>query len=684
MIQPAPATPRFNTHLVWNGIDETDPYLWLEDSSNPAVQDWAKAQHDYTDQVIAGPVHDQVLGRIQQLVYNGQPRLTQTAGGVEVYRKTSPGDIQPKVFVKGANGQERLLIDPLQADPNGHVAVDWFSLSPDGHYLAYGTTQDGGDDTTLHVLDTSTGQALPDQIRVRKRPRPDDIGSVGGDNSLQWEKDGKSFYYADYNPSGYFRHTLGTDASKDVALTDTTLGGDESVDVDNRYVAFSTYQDWSTEALNLYDKTSGSLYTFPNKEGDKYRPRLQDGVLYVATRKGDGNGSLQAIDPAHPKDAARTILPEVKPGNKLFPPPAGAPDRGALLQDFAVSGNHVLGVYLHNAVDRIMQFDTKGQFEREIPLPSKGTVDSIETQPDGKVHFSFSSLTVPETQYEYDPQSGGMKVLSQDQFSGYNPDDFTIDQVWSKSKDGTQVPVLLAHKKSTVPGPDTPTVISGYGGFDVNNTSSFASTFLPLLESGGTYALATLRGGGEFGEAWHRDGMLDKKQNVFDDFIGAAQTLVDKGLTSPAHLGAWGGSNGGLLMGAAVTQAPHLFKAVDIEVPLLDMDRFDQMMDDSYVSEYGTTQDPQQAKYLSAYSPYQQIKDGTAYPAVILECGGADPRVGPAHARKFAARLQEASSSGAPVLLREDEDTGHEVGTPLPLRVGEIADAWSLLLGQIA
>jgi len=672
-----PVTPTRDVVEQIFGMTITDPYRWLEDGASAETQSWVESQNAYTRGLLnARPGRDATRARLAKLLSIGTLTAPTPKGGRYFYTRREGEQNQPILYVRDAiHGKDRVLVDPNALSADGTAALDWWYPSEDGALLAYGVSTSGDEKSTLRVLDVKTGKALDDVIPHTRYC------------SLGWLPDKSGFYYTRYPAPGevpagqenynrhVFFHRLGADWTKDPLVFGEKRKPEEiiefNVSPDGRYMVVWVLEGWSRSDLYVKDlKSEGSPFV-PMAEGIDalFQGEVQNGTLYVLTNDGAPRYRLFAVDPKKPGRAAwKPVIPQTD----------------AVLSEVHLVGGQILALYLKDASSRLTAYTTTGKKVRDITLPSLGTVDQVNGRQDGQeAFFGFSSYTVPPSAYHYDLKTGAVSLWEKVS-ADLDLSALEVHQVFYRSKDGTRVPMFLVHRQGLRLDGDNPTVLYGYGGFNISMTPAFSRAVVLWLERGGVYAVANLRGGGEYGEDWHRAGMLDRKQNVFDDFIAAATWLVDQKYTRPGRLAIYGGSNGGLLVGAALTQRPDLFRAVVCAVPLLDMLRYENFqIARLWAPEYGSASDEKQFKVLRAYSPYHNVKDDTAYPAVLLEAAESDSRVDPMHARKMAARLQKASSSKQPILLRIETKAGHGVGKPLAKVIEEAADTWTFLLWQL-
>jgi prolyl oligopeptidase len=673
-----PATRVEEVTDVLHGTRIVDPYRWLEDGASAEVRQWVEAQNAYTrSRLAAYPERAAVHARLETLLSIGTVGIPQVRKGRYFHtRREGAGQNQPILYVRdGLKGSDRVLFDPNRLRRDGTAALDWWYPSEDGSLLAYGVSEAGDEKSTLRVLDVKTGAARPDVIPQTRYC------------SLAWLPDDSGFYYTRYPAPGtvpegeenynshLFFHRLGTDPAADPEIfgegrkpTDMIQA---SLSPDGRWLVVSVFEGWARSDLYLLDRRADKAAFVPVAEGLDaiVTGQVVGATLYITTNWKAPRYRLLAVDPARPaRENWRTLIPE----------------SDAVLVQAEPIGGQIMALYLKDASSHVEVHGADGARLREVPLPALGTVEGISGRHDGReAFFDFSSFTRPPEIDRYDLDRGTASVWERVK-ADLDLSGLEVRQVFYPSKDGTRISMFLVHRKGLARDGGAPTLLYGYGGFNINLTPSFSRGLVLWLERGGLYALPNLRGGGEYGEAWHRAGMLDKKQNVFDDFIAAAEWLIANKYTRPERLAIKGGSNGGLLVGTALTQRPDLFGAVICAVPLLDMLRYDRFqIARLWIPEYGSAESAEQFRWLYAYSPYQHVRPGTAYPAVLLTTAESDSRVDPMHARKMAALLQASTSSEAPILLRTETRAGHGIGKPLGKAIEEETDGWSFLLWRV-
>ena len=675
-----------------HGVELLDPYRWLEGSDAPEiaapspeldarVDAWTEAQNAYTRGVLDDlDGRDRLEARLKELLTVGSVSAPDVRGGRYFYLERQGEQAQPVLYVRqGHDGEPRALLDPNELDAEGLTAISWAEPSRDGELLAFGLYRGGDENATLHLMRVDDGEWMADEI-------------PGKVSTVDWLPDGSGFVYRRLsdveNPySGVIQfHKVGRHHRQDPVLfaqytegpLATTWGPYPIVDPDANWMALVYYTGTDSNDLWVYDlahwRETGELRKTDVAMGEKasFTPIFTDSGLLVETTLGAPNERIAAVDLADPApENWRDVVPE---------------RADAVIQGVSVAKKRLAVNYLEDASTRIGLFDLAGASQGDLELPGIGTA-SLATEPDSTEAFlSFESFNEPDSIYRVDLASGERALWARPEVP-VDPAAVTVEQVFYTSKDGTRVPMFLVHRKGLEKNGKNPTILAGYGGFNISSTPRFRATNFPWFEAGGVWAVANLRGGGEYGETWHRAGMLEKKQNVFDDFIAAAEWLIANGYTNREQLGIWGGSNGGLLTGAALVQRPELFSAVLSAVPLLDMLRYEHFLMARYwVPEYGSAENPEQLPFLLEYSPYQNVEPGTEYPAVLLTAGANDSRVHPLHARKMAARLQAATTNDPvkePILLWVEGDVGHGRGKPLALRLRDAADLLGFMGWQL-
>src|SRR3954447_3935094 len=671
-----PPTSRGDEVEILHGESIPDPYRWLEQGDDPRTQAWTADQNALTESLLtAVPGRARLRARLDELLSIGALSTPEPVAGRYFYQRRDGRQNQPVLYVReGRDGEDRSLVDPNRLDAQGTTALDWFYPSEDGRLLAYGLSENGSEQSLLHLLEVDSGAPLPDRI---PRTRAAD---------LAWLPDSSGFYYTRYPapaevPAGeehyhravYF-HRLGTDPAGDPQVfrpAEKEHWPGVGLSPDGRWLVIGVARTFDQTDLYLQDLAAGTPAvpvasdlpaTF---DGDVVRGRL-----YLRTNLDAPTYRLYLVDPERPaREGWREIVP---------------PRADAVLDGFRVIGPALALSYLARAASRLRLSDLEGNGVREVALPTIGSLFGLSGEWDGdEVFYGFTSYTVPPTVYRLAlPETAG--ELWRRVEADLDPSRYEVRQVSYPSRDGTEVTMFVVHRTGVSRDGANPVYLSGYGGFNISMTPAFSRSLLLWLERGGVVAIPNIRGGGEYGEAWHQGGMLGTKQNSFDDFIAAAEWLIREKYTRPDRLAAAGGSNGGLLMGAVLTQRPELFAAVVIQVPLLDMMRYHRfLIARLWIPEYGSAEDPEQFRWLRAYSPYHHVRDGVAYPAVLLATAESDTRVDPMHARKMAARLQAATSSDRPVLLRLEAQAGHGAGKPLNKVLDELTDTWTFVFWQL-
>lgn len=657
-----PSTRQDNVREVIHGVEVVDPYRWLEDSDSAETRRWIDAQNAYAHSLLdKQPIRKSISRRLMQMLRHDQIGLPVQRNGYYFFTKRAAGQELWSIYRRrGANGSDELLVDGDNLSPDHRTSASMLDVSDDGALLAYSLRRGGEDETEIHI------HGLEEHL-----PRALYLG-------FAWKSDKTGFYYTvgrrDIGKRLYY-HALGSNPTDDREIFGKGYGADTwiepAVSENGRWLLISIQRGWARGELyfqNLAD--GGPIRPLITGIDAKFNPHFAGDFLLVQTDWNAPKSRILKIDLRHP---AREDWREAVP--------AGADS----MEDSSVIGGRLFVNYLRNVSSRIEQFTLGGERlgQVSLPVPGTGGIHGRADQNEGVLYFS--SFTEPYSINLHDVSTGAQHLWYRDAVP-FKSDRFETEQVWYESKDGTRVPMFLIHRKGLKPAGGTPTILYGYGGFNVSITPRFDPAVAWWIEHDGMYAVANIRGGGEFGEEWHRAGMLAKKQNVFDDFIAAAEWLIRKNYTNPEKLAIRGGSNGGLLVAAALTQRPELFRAVVCWHPDLDMVRyykFTRNNNPPALLEYGNAADPVQFKFLYAYSPYQRVRPGTKYPAVLLTSGDADTRVPPEQARKMTARLQAATASGRPVLLLYDSKAGHAGGEPLSRIVEDSALELAFLSWQL-
>ena len=701
-----PDTPKHPVTDEYQGVSVTDDYRWLENWDDPAVKQWSAAQNartrDYLDHLPSRPA---IQDRLKQLITTGSASyfyLTFRAGMLFAMKYQPPQQQPMLVVLRSADdpASAKVIFDPNAASAKGSLAVDFYVPSFGGKYVAAALSENGSEDSSAHIFEVATGKELSDVV-----PR---VNFATGGGSIAWKADNSGFYYTRY-PQGterapedanfyqqvYF-HKLGTDPKQDA------------------YVIGKDFPRIAEIQLHTSDDGRWLLVAVANGDGGQFAHYLMDsaGKWTQLTHFEDGIVSVKfGVDPAlyllSRKDAPRgqiLRLPlaqiDLAQAKVVVPQSSGSgsneSDR-ASIENFVPAWNHLYVIDIMGGPSRVRIFEanapdrTRGgppptlETKGELPLPAISAIGQVLSIGGGDVLFYTSTFLDPPAWYHYDAASGKATCTALFETSPVKFDDAEVVRDFATSKDGTRIPVNIIRRKGTKLDGSNPTLLSGYGGYGISEKPYFVGSRARVwLDYGGIFVEANLRGGAEYGEEWHKAGALTHKQNVFDDFLASAQYLIDQKYTSAAHLAILGGSNGGLLMGAAFTQRPDLFRAVVSYVGIYDMLRVELDPNGAFnVTEFGTVKDPDQFKALYAYSPYHHVKDGTAYPAILMPTGENDHRVNPMQSRKMTARLQAASSSDHPALLRTSSSAGHGFGTTLDEAIEQDADVLSFLFDQL-
>ena len=649
------------------GVSITDPYRWLEDQNSPETRDWISRENAYTDTVLANlPDKARLADRIESLLKTDQMSFPLVRNGRYFFTKRPAGQDLFSIYMReSATGPDILLIDPAPMSAKHTTNVGIEDVSRDGKTMSYYVRQGGADETEIRFYDIDGRRDFGTPLTNARY------------FGVSLTADGQTAYYTRYTGKDQHVYRRTASGGDEQALFGEGYGPDKivgsGISDDGKYLIINVSYGAAAKKSEVYIKdltADGPIRTVVNDLDARFFADEADGKIVLSTNWEAPNDRVMITDVATPE---RANWKELVPENK-----------NAALQGVSAAGGKLYLRYLENVQPRVIGYTLDGQRQEEIKFDTLGTVSNVVGHWDSPVAFySFSSFALPATIYSYDVSSHQSSQFFQVHVP-VNSADFTVEQVWYPSKDGTRIPMFLMYKKGLQRNGTNPTFLTGYGGFLLSQLPGFSATAVTWAENGGVYAVANLRGGGEFGEAWHHAGMLQNKQNVFDDFESAAQYLIDQHYTSPQHLGISGGSNGGLLVTAFLTQRPDLVKAVICSYPLIDMIRYQRFLVAKFwVPEYGSSDDPEQFKWIYAYSPYQHVVKGTKYPAVLFISGDSDTRVAPLHARKMTALMQADTGSSDPVLLRYHVSSGHSGGEPLKEQVNNQAESMGFLMWQL-
>jgi prolyl oligopeptidase len=667
---------------MFHGTKVLDNYRWLEDGKTPETQKWVEQEMAYTHGILDRlPGRDVIHKRLTELLSIGSVTPPMIASRHYFYSKREGMQNQPILYVRdGLNGPDRVLVDANKLAADGTIALDWYQPSENGKYVAYGTSPSGSEMSTLHIIETKTGTVLPDSIERTRAA------------SIAWKLDNSGFYYTRYPKKGdvpdgqemYHRHVFYHVLSNDPEDDDQLIFGQGrdaedwpsvSLSNDGRWLLITVSEGWTKSELFLLDVKAGTPPTrITNGKNFLYGGEVYKDKVFITTNEDAPHYRVFVADAGNfDREAWKELIPQTD----------------AVLQGTAVFGGKLFAQYEQNATSQLKLFDLDGKKLNDLTLPAIGTVFGSGGRWDrDELFYGFQSFTFAPSIYRYDLKDGSTSLWTKVDAPSIDPAAYEVNQEWFNSKDGTRVPMFVVHKKGVQKNAHTPTLLTAYGGFNVSLTPTFSRTAYLWMEHGGIYAVANLRGGAEFGEDWHRAGMLEKKQNVFDDMIAAAEHLIAEKYTDKNHLAIQGGSNGGLLMGAMMTQRPDLFRAVVCQVPLLDMVHYqDFQIAKLWIPEYGTSENADQFRWLYAYSPYHHVKAGAEYPAILFMTADTDTRVDPMHAKKMAALMQAEAKNGTshtrPILLRIESKAGHGAGKPVTKQIEEFTDVYSFLFWQL-
>jgi len=666
-----PESPRGDVVDVLHGVRIPGPYRWLEDQNSPETRSWINAQNAYTKSVLSEiPGRDHISARLGELLKIDSIEPPLERGDRYFFRERRASQEQFVIQMRqGGHGQDDVLIDPHSWSADHSTSVEILNASEDGKLLIYGIRKGGADEMEIRIFDVDGRKDLSDRLPSSRY------------FSVVMLPDKTGLYYSLMKPEApaVRYHVMGKPVSEDTEIFGKGYGSENIVVADltedGRYLVIQAFYGSSSDKTDVYYrdlKQTNSLIQPIVKDIDaRFEVTPGGDQLYMSTNWKAPNGRVLRVDLQKP---GRENWQEVVPENS-----------STTIRNIAVAGGKLFVNYLHDVSSQVMVFTDEGKPQGEITFPAAGSVEGIQGHWLGReAFFQYSSFHIPPTIYSYT-----ISTNKETEWARLNvpleSSDFELKQVWYESKDKTRVPMFMLYKKGLKLDGSNPTLMTAYGGFNVSLSPEFRAYAVVWAEHGGVVAVPNLRGGGEFGEKWHKAGMLANKQSVFEDFFSAAQWLINNQYTNPSKLAITGRSNGGLLMGAAMTQHPELFKAIVCGYPLLDMLRYqDFLVARFWVPEYGSAEDAQQFKYLYAYSPYQHVTKGTKYPAVMFVTGDSDTRVAPLHARKMAALMQWATAgSDDPVLMHYDTEAGHSQGVSVSKQIHDATDELSFLMWQV-
>ncbi len=668
-----PVTKKADQTDNYFGTTVADPYRWLEDDNSEETAEWVKAENAVTDAYLSEiPFRKKIVDRLTEIWNYPRYRTPEKKGELYYFRKNDGLQNQDVLYVmKGEDGEPEVLLDPNTFSEDGTVALSSWNISRDGKYLGYLIARAGSDWQEIYVMDLETRETLDDHIKWVKF------------SGISWKGDG--FFYSSYDPPAegeeysnvneyhkVYYHRIGDSQENDILIY-------ENPEQARRNYHVSTTEDERFLIIYEAESTSGNAIYFKDlsKKRSKFI-KLADGFEYdygvignvgdrllIQTNEGAPKGMVFLVDTRDLNKGRKTIIPE----------------KEEVLESVSLLGGRLITDYMADATSKVYINTLTGDQIAELELPGIGSFGGLSGHTDDSTAFyTFTSFTFPASVFKLDIRENKSEVFFESGID-FDASKYETKQVFYTSKDGTKIPMFIIHKKGIELNGNNPTVLYGYGGFNISITPSFRTSNLVLLENGGVYAVANLRGGGEYGEEWHDAGTLMQKQNVFDDFIAAAEYLIEQGYTSSDKLAILGGSNGGLLVGACMTQRPDLFKVAFPHVGVLDMLRYHKFtIGWAWAADYGTSEDDSSMfSYLLGYSPLHNIRSGVDYPATMVFTADHDDRVVPAHSFKFIATLQEKNTGPDPVLIRIESKAGHGAGTPVSKIIEEVADQWAFM-----
>jgi prolyl oligopeptidase len=669
-----PETLKTDTVDVYFGTEVPDPYRWLEDDNSAETASWVTAQNEVTDAYLAKiPYRDQIRERLTALWNYPRYGVPFKKGGYYFFFKNDGIQNQSVLYIQDSlKGEARVFLDPNKLSADGTTSLGTYSVSKDGKYFAYAISKAGSDWNEIYVMETATGKQLADKLEWVKF------------SGISWR--GNGFYYGRYDkPVGggalsskneykkVYYHNIGDPQEKDVLVYENRnyplRGYEVAATEDGRFLVLYETESTSGNALYVKDLSNPKADFVKIADGFRFDYSFisnDDEKFYLLTNDAAPKYKLVEVDLKSPAAANWKIV---------------IPEKEEVLKSAEVAGMHIVALYMKDATSKAFVHKMDGSLLHEIELPGPGTIAGFEGNKDeNEAFYSYTSFTYPSTIFKFDIAANRSEVLYQSEID-FDPSLYESKQIFYTSKDGTKVPMFIVHKAGMKLDGNNPVYLYGYGGFNVSLTPTFSVSRLLFIEQGGVFAVPNLRGGGEYGEAWHRAGTKLQKQNVFDDFIAAAEYLIAEKYTKPEKIAIAGGSNGGLLVGACMTQRPDLFAVALPAVGVMDMLRFHKFtIGWAWADDYGSSEDSTEFKYLLGYSPLHNLKAGTCYPATMVTTADHDDRVVPAHSFKFAATLQEHQDCSKPALIRIETNAGHGAGKPISKMIDEATDIWAFTM----
>ena len=659
------------------GVTVADPYRWLEDDLSPETEDWIASQNTSTRSYIdAISLREDVKETVANLLNYERETAPFFEGGVRYFYRNTGLQSQSVLFRQDQNGTEQVFLDPNTFSDDGTVSMSGVSFSSDGSLVAYQLSEGGSDWRSIEVRDVQTGSVIESPLRDVKFSGIDWLGNEGFFYSSYDKPDGSELSAKTDQHKLYF-HAIGTPQSEDILVFGGTpeqkhryVGAD--IGGDDRYLVITAANSTSGNKLFIKDlslESDSLIPIFSDESADGSLLESSGEILLIATNRDAAKGRVIAVDPQRPNaNNWRDIIPEAE-----------------FVLNAAAGGGYIFAEYMIDAISQVKQFDLEGRLVRDLALPDLGTASGFSGDMDQEeLFFSFTNYRIAPAIFALNPRTGDISLYRSSQ-SPFNGNDYQTEQVFYTSNDGTRVPMIITYAKDVVLDGSAPTILYGYGGFDISIRPRFSNTVAAWLEMGGMYAVPNIRGGGEYGKDWHKAGTKTQKQNVFDDFIAAAEFLIAEGYTSKEKLAVSGRSNGGLLVGAVTTQRPDLFQVSLPGVGVLDMLRYHNFTAGAgWAYDYGTADESEEMfQYLLGYSPLHNTEPGTAYPATLITTAERDDRVVPAHSYKFAAQMQYDQVGAAPILIRIDSNAGHGAGTSTQKLIDQYADIYSFTLNNM-